>query len=498
MGRLLKKAAAAAVAAGLLSLCSCGTAKPGTFIDYAGRDLAGHAKLAVKKDANGHAFKGFGAEWDPFFFMPFNQKYGLTEDDWQLNLNRVKAMNLKTVRTFFTPDYYEPSDGRMDFETNHMKSLKRQLDACEELGITVTLSCHGIPYSSWLGFPAAQWNFWSAPNSLDRFAGNIAALLQYLLVDKGYTCIRYLNLWNEPNITFTMPQSDRNSPWVRGEPEKKYYIEMAKKVDQKLKDEKLRDKIGLVFSDDADDMEFMRDVLTELKEVGDVISSHNYMFTDLTANSKISLWAEGVMNYADTIAPALPHFLYEVGNGNSIDAYHTSDLKEYERGFYLPKIAVNYLNAGGTGMMYWTLFDQLYSDGLIETSKMSYGLWGFKDEEWELRPTYHALALMSRFTEIGAKVYPFISDDDFVCGVGFENPGGSRTYFVYNAQRSERAFYIEDIGGKNGIYNRYDFTRETAALQQDILDASGSEAMSGLIIQGSMAPQSFAVYHMSG
>ena len=453
-------------------------------------DTAGYdTKLLVSESANKFACEGFATEWDAHFFTVANQKQGVTEEDFKMIERRIQAMRLKRVRTMYTPAYCEITEGNFNFETMEMKSLVRQLEVCQRNNIEVVLSCHGIPSAYWNAFPGT--NTWSAPKSIDAYTNNISKVLNYLINEKKFTCIRYYNPYNEPNLFFNMT-SDQG--WIRTPAEFQYYVEMVKKLDARLKQDGLRDKIKLIIGDESENLEYMHDVAKELGGIGDVLSSHNYAFTAETPAIEIENWAKGTMNYKDEFMPEKPHYVYEIGNKNYSDAYHVFDVNEFSRGFYLPKVAITYMNEGGTGISYWVLFDQLYYDGPIEAAKMSMGLFGFKDENWQLRPTYQAWALMSRYVSRNAKVYKTTTGSSTLSGVTFVNPDGSHTYFVCNSGKTEDKFFVDNPDLKNASMTKYVFDKDSCHSQEEILPSSGTVDMKQGIFMDTIGPETFAVY----
>lgn len=467
------------------------------------RQLDEVSEIFVDAPANKFCLEGIIVEWDPYFWMPFNQKFGLDDEDWKLIENRVQAMNVHQTRTMVLPNYHEPVNDDSDpfsnymdgfnFETDYMKALRRQLDLCERNGITVTLSYHGIPPDHWLAYPGMKG--WSGANNNDEYAENVTALLRHLLIDKKYTCIKNLNLFNEPNICYgTMDTDFSINQWTKGEPEKKEYIRMVETVNERLIKEKLRDKIRLIINDESENLEYMKDVAQKLEHVGDIVSSHNYEFTAESSKKTITDWAQKLVSYTYGVAPLLPHVLYELGNKNILDPYHVTDADSFERGFYLPCVVLTYLNLGGTGASYWILFDQLYGDG-EKNQAMNMGLFAYKDENWKIRPTYHAWSLMSRFTEPGAEIHKTTTDDDQIICTTVVNPDCSRSYLIINKQKTDRRIRIDDPGISEGCFDKFEYTRDNCMSQSMALSSTGNIMLTDGLLEDILKPESFTVYY---
>jgi hypothetical protein len=459
--------------------------------------------MRVDSEPNRFPLEGIIVEWDPFFWRTFNRRFGLGEEDWTRIRALVKAMNVHQTRTMVLPSFHEPLNDDTDpesptlegfqFDTDAMVSLVRQLDLCEEEGIDVTLSYHGVPPDHWLAYPGMQG--WSGPSNVEEFGKNVAALLKYLLFEKKYNCVKNLNLFNEPNIAYGTPDTDFSvNQWTKGEPEKREYVRMVRAVHEHLVREGIRSRIRLVVCDESEQIPYMRDVTAQLADIGDIVSSHNYQFTAASTKEEIRRWACELMDAARKAAPDLPHVLYEIGNKNILDPYHVTDADEFERGFYLPCVVLSYLNEGGTGASYWILFDQLYGDR-ERCEAMNMGLFGYKDEDWKLRPTYHAWALLSRFTAPGARIHPVTSENEDLIATVLANPDRSHAFLVVNRSLQPLDIVLKDDMFADGVMEYYEYTEVTCRIQSDRLPSSGTAVRAGHILRGTLAPRSLTVFH---
>src|ERR1035437_8999285 len=64
-------------------------------------------------------FQGFGAEWDPFYFVENNQKRGADEAGWKLITQRIKDLDIHIVRMMMQLKWCQadPDLGRWTWDT---------------------------------------------------------------------------------------------------------------------------------------------------------------------------------------------------------------------------------------------------------------------------------------------------------------------------------------------------------------------------------------------
>ena len=115
---------------------------------------------------------------------------------WQQIENHAAWLGLNFIRVELSQRMYEPEKQKFDWENEEMQALYRILNWCEKNGADVFLQ-QMWGYVEWNAYPGVH-PLISAPKNLDDFAGGIATLLEYLTKTKGYTCIKYFCMTNEP------------------------------------------------------------------------------------------------------------------------------------------------------------------------------------------------------------------------------------------------------------------------------------------------------------
>jgi len=138
----------------------------------------------------GHGGSGWGA------YPPADD-----ERAWQQIYKHAEWLGLDWNRVEIEQRVYEPEAGRFTFDTPEMRILYRILDWNQQHGADVFFQQMWVN-ADWLAYPSARKDpvarVHSAPQDLDAFADGLAALMEHLIKKRGYTCIKWLSITNEP------------------------------------------------------------------------------------------------------------------------------------------------------------------------------------------------------------------------------------------------------------------------------------------------------------
>ena len=454
--------------------------------------------LTVSSTPNPQRMNGLGVEWDPHTLMPYNTRwYGDSlEEDWALIRRRTQELGIQKVRMMILPGWYEPendndnpditNESGFAFDSVEFASVLRQLELLEELDIHVNLTIWGadLAQTGWLAFPdCGDWL--SAPNNPDEYAENISVLLNYLLVEKQFTCIKEITLHNEPDWAF----KDNT-----GKVDFDYYALVCQKVHQRLQRNGLRDKIHMILSDDTSRYTWLEATVKELNRIGDGYNSHNYLFNENTSYEEAFAWAERCNRLVREQGSGKPYTHNEFGGNHMIDAYHQTDINSYERGVYYSLLTEAFLNAGSAGMLHWEYFDQYYNDGPRASSLMSLGLFQFKDRGWAVRPFYHAWGLIMRHTRRDSEVYPMTFATGEVSGTALKSTDQAWTYLITNASSTNQLVRVDHPQEEATELQVYVYNEETASTKDErLISSSGRAYRENDAVYFLMEPNSFLV-----
>lgn len=471
----------------------------------------GTDKFYAVQSPNGTKVHAIGAELDPHFFSYCvgHAEHPASEKDWNIVVGRVKQLDIQMFRVMVQPQWFEPLnddndpdhinwDG-LDFDTPEMKSLYRVLDLAQQNGISVLLVLWGCHQGHFLanGNQTPNEQSWIVgPKNEAEYAENFSILIQHLVMKKGYTCIREITPYNEPNYFY----------FIDGKVSVDSYISMCKKLDTKFKADKIRSLVDFNLVDESGGYDFLKKCAAELHDEADLMNSHMYTFGYDTPNQDILNYEEKNRN---TVPGRLLHFIGEFGSNQAVGAYLQSDIDEYLRGVLIVRLMLNVFNAGASGMSYWSLFDEYYyknapyDDGLMKT-----GLWRYKkssyagsefydhiQEDFQLRPQYFAYGLMTNHVRPGAAIYPIKTDKGNVAASAFRNPDGKWVYIIANEQSDALKIPLWNNSRSKAVFDVFQYVEEDLPAGDQMIGASGTVAQKGGALHIEVPPRSVVLLH---
>jgi hypothetical protein len=407
------------------------------------KPVGGPVTLSVDPDPRLEPFLGFGWEDDGWFYNAENAEHGADEAAYALREDRIRSLDGDLVRMFFWYEDFNPARdfATYDWDTNNMRSKYRTLDLYQALGIPVNVV--GVRWG-WEGL-------YDRPSELARMVGD---LLEHLVEARGYTCIRYWTLANEPDNEVL-----RETTFER-------FVEVTRLVDEQIRNRGL--DIDVVGSDEAVSFEVFRETVRNdaYFQTADLYASHMYLHAAGAPLVKYRFEERLALLHARE--PFKPLYLAEFGFQDDRSTHLLNPLMEEYRYAPLVMSAVcDGLNIGLSAFSIWTLHEVYYPGNGF----MNYGLWDFGGD-WPVRPVYHAWAALTRRTEPGMPVHRVASshpnrlkaavvgdtlywvnrghDDVRVELVGFA-PAGGRTF-----TRDTVAGHATGLDDNAGAAPRYD------------------------------------------
>jgi hypothetical protein len=156
----------------------------------------------------GHGGSGWGA-------------YPPAEDEraWQQIYHHASWLGLDFNRVEIEQRIYEPERDRFTFDSPEMRILYRILDWNQQHNADVFFQQMWVN-TAWLAYPGSRndpiTRVHSAPQDLDAFADGLATLMDYLIRKRGYTCIKWLSITNEPGANWSWWQGPSGAPLTIG------------------------------------------------------------------------------------------------------------------------------------------------------------------------------------------------------------------------------------------------------------------------------------------
>lgn len=321
---------------------------------------------------------GFGAEDDGWFYYEKNMEHGVTPEDLALRESRIQWLSPDWVRSFMWIREWCPSGDlkTFSFDNPNMASHYRTFDLYQKIGASVNVT-------------DVEWGLPGIYNNPELVAPAIGQMMEHLIKTKGYTCIKYWTLTNEPDLDFT---------WRGGYPFENY-VRIYQLVREEFKKRGLNIKI--VGSDDANSLSYFQTCLRDdrLFEAVDLFSSHTYPSANFL--DAVPVFFDNRMELVKTRSPRKPFVVGELGfSGAGFGSHGNPLMKTYDYAMYAADFVIEGLNRGVAGFSMWAVQESYYASGDL----MEPGLWDFKNNGWKPRPIYHAWGTFSRLTKTGDKV----------------------------------------------------------------------------------------------
>ena len=325
------------------------------------------------------SFLGFGAEWDSRNYV----EAGVTNAEFIRIRRRVEWMRLPVARIMMQIRWCMGVDGTLDFETPEMQSLYRHLDTCQALGTTVFLTDWGC-MPEWLRVPGIR------DVAAPRYAEVIGEYMQHLVDVRGYGCILYFIMVNEPNW-----EVQDFALWRLG----------LEGVATEFKKRGLAGRVLLAGSDEAHsaDNVWHRQAVDQVSHLLGVYDMHRYASdVNEVRSGKLEEFWRTMWAYArdrDPDAAGKPCIVGEAGLGDDAQhPYGSPHIDEFAYGVFMADYAIQAARAGSAAVFAWMLDDNSHPG-------FFWGMWASLQDGLRLRPWFYPWALLSRLFPSGCSTY---------------------------------------------------------------------------------------------
>jgi hypothetical protein len=134
---------------------------------------------------------------------------------WRAIYKHADWLGLDWCRLEVDHGMYEPEKGKFTFDNREMRILYRYLDYCQSRGVDVYFTemwpdVKWLVHQNFLGDAVAELR--SAPNDFQAWAKGYAHLLDYLINERGYSCIKWVSVNNEPHENWSWWKAADGSP----------------------------------------------------------------------------------------------------------------------------------------------------------------------------------------------------------------------------------------------------------------------------------------------
>ena len=392
---------------------------------------------------------GNGVQWDPY------EVSDISDADWQKLYSRLDFMKPQFIRMMH--NIGEKTENGVLIKEAGLEHLMHLLDYCQSRNITVM-------FGDW-GGSIADPEKGTINETLLR---NIAVYLDFLINSKGYDCIKYYNLINEPNGYWSQTKGDY-ALWSRAV---RFFWDEARKLG-------LDSKISMAAPDVAiwtdEETFWVSNTVRDFPEITGIYDIHTYP-SKITVNS--GQYTEIIKAYKDASAPGSKIVMGEIGfkyQEPEDAAYQAENLKragdlahastedsqmfvyDYMYGTDMADAVFQTINAGYSGCVAWMLDDAMHYK---EPGKLKiWGFWNiFGDERYgaeheTVRPWFYAWSLLCRYIPRGTDFYTVnVSDTDGIKAIAGVHDG-KRTIAVVNVSKEEKAVKVtsDNLGDMDNV-----------------------------------------------
>jgi len=366
------------------------------------------------------------------------------EDSWNQLCDRASWLGMNWVRVEFSQRMYEPQRGRFDWDNEEMRALYRILDWCQKNNVDVFLT-QMWGFVDWNAFDGVH-PLQSAPRSIKDFADGLATAVEYLLKQRGYTCIRYLCIVNEPNLQIG---------WWLGPDKKPITIMPALKAVRSA-----LDKRGAGVPLSAPDWNNLGAGPCEVFDAeADIklgaFDAHNYGGPQTRAIEQMTEWVK-LARWR-----GIPFFLSEMGDMRLGWKYSHPGPKSYAAALSNAETVLQGIRIGVDAFNRWSFTNRGDLDGQWQLVRT----WDAENKRYlkEVTPEpvpYYGYGILTRFCAKHSEVLKTdVQGGTEIVAAALRSPGGNLTIYVLNKSKDEQDVRIV-FGGLDKLpdFYRYHIT----------------------------------------
>jgi len=434
----------------------------------------------------GHGGSGWGA-------------YPPAEDEraWEQIYQHASWLGLDWNRVEIEQRIYEPERDSFTFDSPEMRILYRILDWNQKFGSDVFFQEMWVN-TEWLTYPNSRKDpikrVHSAPRDVDAFAEGLATLMEHLIKKRGYTCIKWLSITNEPGANWSWWQGPSGEPLTIGTGLASVRKALAKH--------------GLVLPLSGPDsgLDHLKDAINP--DDFSLLGAYDFHDYNLRVDSESGGYLErqaGQISRWTELAHAQnkPVFLSEFGTLDFPEAPSDPRPTTPDSVLAASEFVIRDANAGVDGFNRWSFLNRGDLDGQWQYVNTWDTVHNKMLSDFTPHPnSYFGLGLLSRFTaKYSAVLATRVSDSrangfQRVFCAAFRSPNGNVTLAIVNDATSEFAMKVSWNGrSPGGRFFRYRYAKP----QFDRVDVSVDPEAEFSPVSGSgwtdlLPPKSLTIY----
>ena len=388
------------------------------------------------------------------FINPRGSAYGGNppvndESAWEQISYHAKWLGLNFIRVELSQHMYEPEKNIFDWNNDEMLALFKILNWCETNGADVFLQ-QLWRHVEWNAYPGVH-PLLSAPYSLEDFANGIYVLLDYLINKKGYSCIKYFCITNEP------PGGTWGYWWSYGS----YSGSIASAL-KKVRETLDKKKINIPLSGpDWTSLPPFDESKIDFDLYLGAYDIHSYEGIDTEGEKFLSDWVKWAYDHNK------PFFLTEFGNMNLGWGSNDPGPKSFAASLSNASDMITCLNLGVDAFNRWSFTNRGDLDGqwqLIRTWDMEKKCY-LKNILPE-NPAYFGYGIISRFIGKYSKTLKinFENNSTGIKAAAIMNKNDHITIFIINSDEENRIINLKVKGtDEKGIFYLYQIDEEAVS-----------------------------------
>lgn len=418
------------------------------------------SSFEIKVDSDkviGSNYLGFGANVLPMHLFPGTLNLGYDYACFELEKCRIAKLKPAVVRVWFQPDWFIMDENdfynrKYCFNSIYMRGLYKELDAFKQTRTEVVLNFGwktSLAAQEWMVCNDIEFREAGAPKDLRQYAVALSDLLRELIVNRGFTNIKYVSFFNEPESSrgengydFVVPDFKPIDHWE----------EMLALCDEQLRKDSLRDLIEFWGAENAGllTIPYVKNVLCEwierlsaMKEQCDRISLHFYCCDYDEAYDSLKI----AQKYANGKDVCLTEF--------GIYSMHTFKKNTLS-------VALALMNGGVSTALYWYLSGCFLEGGFLFDG----GVWGLplKDHYGinSVGTDFSQLSLLCHYAPSGSKVLKLKREYPDLHTAAVETADGEISVFIEtDASAFEKDIKIDFNLPVNKTFYRHTYNLDT-------------------------------------
>lgn len=355
---------------------------------------------------------------------------------WNDLRRHASWLGLDFIRVEIDRRMYEPARGQFDWSNQEMRTLFAILDHCQKVGVDVFLT-EMWQDTAWNTHPGIN-RLQSAAQNVDDFAVGYATLIEELVRNRGYGCIRWVVITNEPGGEWS---------WWLGPDGKPADLMPAIRALRKELDRRGLKRIAISGPDRNNvGMEPARDFDFDDPAVG----AHDaHCYTDHAPAKELRHWADRAH------ARGVPFFLSEFGHfftapcegtNFALGGPRSDAAKRYGAQLVNAEKVITGLNLGVDGFNRWSFANRGDLDGQWQLVRT------FNAVNWDYLPRvdpepvpYYCYAMLTRFAARHSQVLAIAADAPLLAAA-LRSPKGNVTVYLLNRSATAQSISVSFRG----------------------------------------------------